>query len=159
MLSYAISTQIVTKIFRAWSRECDYHKIQQYSDPKYWNYDYIMNCIFRAHFKSLGGLAILSYRPFSVVINHISYAWLWDHWWGFNNEIRIRSILLIKSYFKIVHPSLKKFLFADKPLGESHFCWTKGPKQHLQPRSTIAFDPYDAVSVSKWLILAIAELF
>ena len=34
MLSYAMSTEILTKISRSRLRECDYHKLQQYSDQK-----------------------------------------------------------------------------------------------------------------------------
>ena len=34
MLSEAISTQILTKIYKSWLKECDHHEIQQYSVPK-----------------------------------------------------------------------------------------------------------------------------
>ena len=32
MQNSVVSTQILAKIYRSWLKECDYHKIQQYSD-------------------------------------------------------------------------------------------------------------------------------
>ena len=45
MQNSVVSTQILSKIYRAWLKECAYHKIQVYFDQNYWRKIYI----FRAH--------------------------------------------------------------------------------------------------------------
>ena len=43
MQKSGVSTKILTKIYRPWLKECDYHKIQQYSDQTNENCFYIVN--------------------------------------------------------------------------------------------------------------------